>query len=184
MASYLQIFSTFAKIGAFTIGGGYAMIPLIKDEIIRKGWMNEEDFPDIIALSQSAPGLLAVNISIFVGYRLRGTMGSIVATCGSITPPFLIILIIAMAFTGFQDHPVVIRIFQGIRPVVVALIAVPMLQMARKSNKTWWMWVMSIATMLLVAFLNVSPIYILIVTIIVSYSLAKYRESRKREGTK
>ncbi|MBO8467762.1 MAG: chromate transporter [Bacteroidetes bacterium] len=184
MASYLQIFSTFAKIGAFTIGGGYAMIPLIKDEIIRKGWMNEEDFPDIIALSQSAPGLLAVNISIFVGYRLRGTMGSIVATCGSITPPFLIILIIAMAFTGFQDHPVVIRIFQGIRPVVVALIAVPMLQMARKSNKTWWMWGMSIATILLVAFLNVSPIYILIVTIIVSYSLAKYRESRKREDTK
>ena len=77
-----------------------------------------------------------------------------------------------------------IRIFQGIRPVVVALIAVPMLQMARKSNKTWWMWGMSIATMLLVAFLNVSPIYILIVTIIVSYSLAKYRESRKREDTK
>ncbi len=180
MTSYLQIFSTFAKIGAFTIGGGYAMIPLIKNEIVKKGWMKEEDFPDIIALSQSAPGLLAVNISIFVGYRLKGTMGSIVATLGSITPPFLIILVIAMAFTGFQDHPLVIRIFQGIRPVVVALIAVPMLQMARKSDRTWWMWAMSAATILLVAFLKVSPIYILIVTIIVSYSLVKYRESRKR----
>ena len=168
----------------FTIGGGYAMLPLIEREVVDKGWLSKEDFIDVFSVAQSLPGIFAVNISIFVGYRLRGTMGSIVATCGSITPPFLIILIIAMAFTGFQDHPVVIRIFQGIRPVVVALIAVPMLQMARKSNKTWWMWGMSIATMLLVAFLNVSPIYILIVTIIVSYSLAKYRESRKREDTK
>lgn len=184
MASYLQIFSTFAKIGAFTIGGGYAMIPLVKDEIVKRGWMKEEDFPDIIALSQSAPGLLAVNISIFVGYRLKGTKGSIVATLGSITPPFLTILIIAMVFTGFQDHPVVIRIFSGIRPVVVALIAVPMLQMARKADKTWWMWGMSVATILLVAFLKVSPVYILIVTIIVSYSIVKYRESRKREDGK
>ena len=184
MASYLQIFSTFAKIGAFTIGGGYAMIPLVKAEIVKKGWMKEEEFSDIIALSQSAPGLFAVNISIFVGYRLKGTKGSIVATVGSVAPPFLTILIIAMAFSGFQDHPVVSRIFSGIRPVVVALIAVPMLQMARKSNKTWWMWGMSAVTILLVAFLEVSPIYILIVTIVVSYSLVKYRDSRKREDRK
>ena len=184
MASYLQIFSTFAKIGAFTIGGGYAMIPLVRDEIVKKGWLEEKDFPDIVALSQSAPGLLAVNISIFVGYRLKGTKGSIVATLGSVAPPFLIILIIAMAFTGFQDNPVVVRIFKGIRPVVVALIAVPMLQMARQVNKKWWMWGMSVATILLVAFLKVSPIYILIVTIVVSYSLVKYRDSRKREDRK
>ena len=135
MASYLQIFSTFAKIGAFTFGGGYAMLPLVRSEIVKKGWMEEKDFPDIVALSQSAPGLLAVNISIFVGYRLKGTKGSIVATLGSVTPPFLIILAIAMVFSGFQDHPVVVRIFKGIRPVVVALIAVPMLQMARQANK-------------------------------------------------
>lgn len=160
------------------------MIPLVKNEIVKKGWMEDDEFPDIIALSQSAPGLLAVNISIFVGYKLKGTPGSVVATLGSVMPPFLIILIIAMAFSGFQDHPVVIRIFQGIRPVVVALIAVPMLQMARKANRTWWMWGMSVATILLVAFLKVSPIYILIVTIVISYTLAKYRDSRKREDMK
>lgn len=184
MASYLQIFSTFAKIGAFTFGGGYAMLPLVRSEIVKKGWMEEKDFPDIVALSQSAPGLLAVNISIFVGYRLKGTKGSIVATLGSVTPPFLIILAIAMVFSGFQDHPVVMRIFKGIRPVVVALIAVPMLQMARQANKRWWMWGISAVTILLVAFLNVSPIYILIVTIVVSYSIVKYRDSRKKEGEK
>ena len=157
------------------------MIPLVKDEIVKKGWMGEEDFPDIIALSQSAPGLLAVNISIFVGYRLKGTKGSIVATLGSITPPFLTILIIAMAFSGFQDHPVVIRIFSGIRPVVVALIAVPMLQMARKTNRNWISWALSIVTIGLVAFLKVSPIYILVIVAVVAYAVAKYRESTREK---
>ena len=103
-ASFFKIFLIFAKIGAFTIGGGYAMIPLIQNEMVKRGWLDEKEFPDLIALSQAAPGILAVNISIFVGYKLRGTKGSIVATLGSILPSFLIILAIAMAFTGYQDE--------------------------------------------------------------------------------
>ena len=79
-----QIFLVFAKIGAFTIGGGYAMIPIIQDEMSRKKWIPEDELPDIVALSQSAPGVMAVNISIFAGYRLRGIKGSIAATLGSI----------------------------------------------------------------------------------------------------
>lgn len=182
MASYWKILWVFAKIGAFTIGGGYAMIPLIQNEIVRRGWLEEKDFPDIIALAQSAPGLLAVNISIFAGYRMRGVRGSIVATLGSILPSFLIILLIAMAFSGFQDNPTVRRIFQGIRPVVVALIAVPMLQMAKKANRNILAWAVSLVTMVLVAFLKVSPIYILVIVAVVSYTVAKYREStRKKE---
>ena len=90
------------------------MIPIIESEIIKRGWIEEKDFSDILALAQSAPGLLAVNISIFIGYRLKGVKGSIVATLGSIFPSFLIILLIAMIFSGFQDDPIVIRIFQGI----------------------------------------------------------------------
>ena len=183
MASYWQLLLVFAKIGAFTIGGGYAMIPIIQSEIIKRGWLDEKDFPDIIALAQSAPGLLAVNISIFIGYRLRGIKGSIVATLGSIFPSFLIILLIAMVFSGFQDDPIVQRIFKGIRPVVVALIAVPMLQMARKTNRNWISWGVSIVTIVLVAFLEVSPIYILVIVAVVAYTIAKYRESmRKKEG--
>lgn len=183
MASYWQILIVFAKIGAFTIGGGYAMIPIIESEIIKRGWIEEKDFTDILALAQSAPGLLAVNISIFIGYRLKGVKGSIVATLGSIFPSFLIILLIAMIFSGFQDDPIVIRIFQGIRPVVVALIAVPMLQMAKKANRNWFSWTISIATICLVAFLKVSPIYILIIVTVISYTAAKYRDSaRKKEG--
>ena len=180
IASLWQIFLTFSKIGAFTIGGGYAMLPVIRDEIIRKGWLDEDDFTDIVTLAQTAPGLLAVNISIFTGYKLRGNKGSVIATLGSILPSFLIILVIAMAFSGFQDNPTVIRIFKGIRPVVVALIAVPMLEMARKTNKNWWTWTLSLATLALVSFLKVSPIYILLTIIVVAVAWTGWREREAR----
>lgn len=182
MVSYWQIFLIFAKIGTFTIGGGMAMIPLIQNEIVKRGWLREEEFPDIIALSQSAPGLLAVNISIFTGYRLKGTKGSIVATLGSVLPSILIILAIAMAFTGYKDNPVVISIFKGIRPVVVALIAVPMLQMARKSCRKWWSYVLAGGVLVLVGLLKVSPIYILAVIIVVSYTIARFNDRKRRAG--
>ena len=182
MASYWQILIVFMRIGAFTIGGGYAMVPLIQNEILKRGWMEEKEFPDILALAQSAPGLLAVNISIFIGYRLRGVKGSIVATLGSIFPSFLIILVIAMAFSGFQDDPIVQSIFKGIRPVVVALILVPMLQMAKKSNHNPISWAVTAVSLGLVAFLKVSPIYILVIVAVVSYTVAMYRERSRKKG--
>ena len=178
--SLWQIFAVFAKIGAFTIGGGYAMIPIIQDEMSRRGWISDEELPDIVALSQSAPGLLAVNISIFAGYRLRGVKGSIAATLGSVLPSFCIILAIAMLFTTFKDNPWVVRAFKGIRPVVISLIAVPMVNMARKCCKTWWAWLLAVAALVLVAFLNVSPIYILLCVIAVSFSYTYYKEKWTR----
>lgn len=184
-ASLWQLFGVFAKIGAFTIGGGYAMISLIQNEIVRRKWLSEDDFSELITLSQTAPGLLAVNISIFTGFRLRGVKGSIVATLASILPSFLIILAIAMAFSGFQDNPIVIRVFKGIRPVVVALILVPMINMARKSDDTWWKWVLSAVVLGLVGFLGVSPIYILLCVIVIFLGISVYREKRmKSENTK
>ena len=168
----------FAKIGAFTIGGGYAMIPLIENEMDRRGWIKTEELPDIIALAQSAPGVLAVNVSIFAGYKLRGVKGSIAATFGTVLPSFLIILAIAMFMTSFQDNPIVIRMFNGIRPVVVSLIAVPMINMARKSCKTWWAWLLAAGSLILVAFLNVSPIYIIICVMVLGFSISCYRLKR------
>ena len=97
-----QIFLTFFKIGAFTFGGGYAMIPIIEDEISRKrGWMKQSEFIDVIALSQGAPGAIAVNASIYVGYQLMGLPGAIVATLGTVLPSFIIILVIAKFFFQF-----------------------------------------------------------------------------------
>ncbi len=178
--SLWQIFLVFAKIGAFTIGGGYAMIPLIQAEMSRRGWISDEDLPDIVALSQSAPGVMAVNISIFAGHKLRGFKGSLAATLGSITPSFLIILAIAMFFTNFKDNPWVERAFKGIRPVVISLIAVPMVKMARTSCKSWWAWLLAIASLLLVAFLNVSPIYIILCVMVLGFSITRYNMKKEK----
>ena len=177
--SLWQIFTVFAKIGAFTIGGGYAMIPIIQAEMSRRGWIPEEDLPDIVALSQSAPGVMAVNISIFAGHKLRGVKGSIAATLGSITPSFLIILAIAVFFTAYKDNPWVERAFKGIRPVVISLIAVPMVNMARKSCKSWWAWLLAIAALVLVAFLNVSPIYIILCVLVIGFSVTYFKMKKE-----
>lgn len=177
-ASLKELFLVFMKIGAFTIGGGYAMIPLIKNELDRRKWIGEDELPDIIALAQSAPGILAVNVSIFAGYKIKGLKGSIAATLGSILPSFLIILAIAMAFTNFKDNSTVISIFKGIRPVVVALIASPMISMARKSDNTWWAWCITGASLLAVSFLSVSPIYIILTVLVLSVAVIKLRERR------
>ena len=174
--SLWEIFLVFAKIGAFTIGGGYAMIPLIQAEMSRRGWIADEDLPDIVALSQSAPGVMAVNISIFAGHKLRGVKGSIAATLGSILPSFLIILAIAMFFTVFKDNPWVERAFKGIRPVVISLIAVPMVKMAQKSCKNVWHWALAIVSLVLVSFLNVSPIYIILCVLVLGFSVTCYKE--------
>ncbi|MBR4755780.1 MAG: chromate transporter [Bacteroidales bacterium] len=182
MVSLRQIFFVFAKIGAFTIGGGYAMIPLIRDELTKRGWISDEEIPDIVALAQSSPGVLAVNMAIFSGYKMRGTKGAVAATLGSVLPSFFIILLIAMLFTGYQDNPVVVRIFKGIRPVVVSLIAVPTVNMARKGNKTWWSWLISISVLFLVAFMNYSPIYILLVLIVLALCFTMVKERRSRNG--
>ena len=175
MISLWQIFLVFAKIGAFTIGGGIPMIAAIKSELVQRKWLNDEDFVDIITLAQTAPGLFAVNISILTGHRLRGTKGSVVATIASCLPPFLIILLVAIFFTSFKDNPYVIKAFKGIRPVVVALIGVPMIDMLKATKMRWWSWLVWISSMVLVCLLSVSPIYILICVIAVAAFISWYR---------
>ncbi|MGN0191848.1 MAG: chromate transporter [Candidatus Cryptobacteroides sp.] len=171
-ASLLQLFGVFAKIGAFTIGGGYAMISLIQNEIVNRKWLTDDEFTELITLAQAAPGLIAVNMSIFTGFRLRGVKGSIVATIGSILPPFLIILAVAMLFSNFQDNPIVLRIFKGIRPVVVALILVPMVNMVRKSDDRWWKWLLTAIALCSVSFLNVNPVLVILAVIILFLVIA------------
>lgn len=172
-----QIFLVFAKIGAFTIGGGIPMIAAIKSELVDRKWMNDEDFIDIITLSQTAPGLFAVNISILTGYKLRGTRGSVVATIASCLPPFLIILAVAMFFTAFQENEYVIRAFKGIRPVVAALIGVPLISMIKATKMRWWSWIVMVGSLILVCILDVSPIYILICVIVVAAFISWRRGS-------
>lgn len=162
---YLQLFLTFLKIGAGTIGGGYAMLPLIQREVVDRGWMSKEDFIDLFAVAQSLPGIFAVNISIFVGYRLKKSLGSVVCALGTILPSFVIILLIATFFTRYQDNEWVEKIFKGLRPAVVALIAVPCLTTARSIKLNAVSMLIPLAAALLIWQGGVSPVWIILAAI-------------------
>ena len=177
MVSLWRIFGVFAKIGAFTIGGGYAMIPIIQREMSSRGWIGDDELPDIIALAQSAPGVLAVNMSIFAGYKLRGVPGSIVATLGSIIAPFFVILLIAMFFSSFSESPVVQAVFHGVRPVAVAIIAGYCFKLLRRQNR-WWQWAIALGTLAGIVLLKVSAVYILLIIIVFAAAIAGLRERR------
>ncbi|MDH6356376.1 chromate transporter [Parabacteroides sp. PF5-9] len=159
---YWTLFITFTKIGAFTIGGGYAMLPLIEREVINRGWITKEDFIDLFAITQSLPGIFAVNIAIFLGYRLKKVRGSLVCALGTILPSFLIILAIALFFTQFQDNIWVEKVFKGLRPAVVALIVVPCISAARSIKLSWKTAIIPIAGALLIWQGGVSPIYFIL----------------------
>lgn len=139
-ASLFKLFSTFFKIGLFTFGGGWAMISIIEREIVDKHhWLEREDFLDLLAVAQSLPGILAVNISVAVGDKIRGRIGSISSALGTIMPSFLIILAIAIFLTPdtINGNPVLVKIFKGIRPAVVALIIAPVITSARAAKIGW-----------------------------------------------
>lgn len=163
----MDIFWVFAKIGAFTLGGGYAMIPLIQEEMRKKRWISEEELPDIIALAQSAPGILAVNVAVFTGHRLRNLKGSIVAAIGCVIPSFIIILCVALAFRTFKENTIIEKIFKGIRPAVIALIAVPAIRMAGNLHKLKNVIIFLFVPILVVVF-RISPIYVLLSILIIS----------------
>lgn len=167
MKKILEIFMVFLKIGTFTIGGGYAMIPLIEKEVVdRKGWIDRKEFVELLALGQSAPGPIAVDTAVFVGYKIAGIWGSIFATLGSILTAFIVILIFAIYYMGFKDNAIVQRIFLGIRPAVVALIAVPVFRIGKSSNLTKKTIFIPIFTVILIVLLNINPIFIILASAI------------------
>lgn len=148
-----SLFLTFAKIGAFTFGGGWAMISIIQREVVDKHhWITKEEFLDLLAVAQSMPGILAVNISVSVGDKIRGTRGSIVAALGTIMPCFLIILAIAIFLTPeiITSNPVIASIFKGIRPAVVALIVAPVITSAKAAKIGWsTAWIPTVVALLI-----------------------------------
>lgn len=138
--SYWNLFSTFFKIGAFTFGGGWAMISIIEREIVDKHhWIERNEFLDLLAIAQSLPGILAVNIATALGDKIKGGKGSIAAAVGTILPSFLIILFIAIFLTPdlIKNNRVISSIFMGIRPAVVALIVAPVLTSAKAAKLRW-----------------------------------------------
>lgn len=157
------LFSSFLKIGMFTIGGGYAMIPLMEKELVdRRKWLTREEFMDQLALSQSMPGVLAVNMATGVGYRLRGWRGAVSAIAGNIAVPIVLILLLAMAFREFQGNVWVERFFMGVRPAVVALIAAPVFRLASTAGIGWrTCWIPLLAAGL-IWLVGVSPVWVIL----------------------
>ncbi|MBQ5548906.1 MAG: chromate transporter [Prevotella sp.] len=160
---YWESFKTFFKIGMFTLGGGYAMIPIIEEEVVnRHRWVDKEEMLDLIAIAQSCPGVFAINISIFVGYKLKKVRGAIATALGTALPSFLIILAIAMFFHQFEDNRYIAAMFRGIRPAVVALIAVPTFNLGKSAQlNRFTMWI-PVVSALLIWLLGVSPIWVII----------------------
>ena len=171
---YWDSFKTFFKIGIFTLGSGYAMIPLIEEEVVNKHrWVDKDEMLDLIAIAQSCPGVFAINIAIFIGYKLRKVRGAIATAFGTALPSFLIILAIAIFFKQFEDNKVVAAIFRGIRPAVVALIAVPTFRLAQRAKLNWYTFWIPIVVALLIWKFGFSPIYVIIIAAIAGYAYGR-----------
>ena len=176
---YWESFCTFFRIGLFTLGGGYAMIPLIEEEVVnKKQWVSKEEMLDLIAIAQSCPGVFAINIATFIGYKLNKVRGAIATTIGTALPSFLIILAIAMFFSQFKDNRVVAAIFQGIRPAVVALIAVPTFRLGQRAKlNKFTIWI-PVVCALAIWGLGVSPIWIIIIAALAGYCYGYFERHR------
>ena len=157
----MEIFWSFLKIGAFTFGGGYAMIPLIQYEVIsRRGWLTEQEFIDLLTIAQTAPGPIALNTAVFVGYKFRRYWGALAAVLGVVIPSFAIILVIAMFFAGIRDNVWVDAAFKGMRPAVVALIVAPIVGLTKGMH--WVGLSIALATAVTVWYFGFSPIWLII----------------------
>jgi len=207
MRLLLQLFWTYLKVGTFTLGGGYAMLPLIQREVVdNRGWIDEAEFLNMIALAQAAPGLIAVNSAIFIGYQVgarhipqrwqNGWRASLythlavaAAVLGAVLPSFVIILAIAMVFSEHKGNRTIEAVMKGVRPAVVALIAAPLLKMSLKANSPkplkeggGWLLLWSLAAALLIWLAGVSPVYIILVTIVLAIAVTWWQLNKKNHN--
>ncbi|MBQ1959135.1 MAG: chromate transporter [Firmicutes bacterium] len=165
MKRLAEIFITFFKIGMFTIGGGYAMLPIIQKEIVEtRGWMTDEEFLDAISLTNSLPGPLAINAATFVGYRVSRAKGAFSAALGTALPSVIIILLIAMVFNNITQYEIVQNIFSGIRPAVTALILYSVIKLAKSAKlKENYNWVVALLAVIAIAFMGIHPVLAIII---------------------
>lgn len=176
----LQLFLVFLKIGAFTFGGGYAMIPIIQKEIVEsKKWITDDDILEIIAIAESTPGPIAINSATFVGYRVAGFFGAFFATLGVVLPSFVVILIISFVLREFQDIPAVQYAFNGIRAGVLALLIKALVSMYKKAPKGLVGYIVMAASFIITAFFDINVLFVIIgcaVFGLVTSLIAKRRE--------
>lgn len=167
----LKLFTTFFKIGLFSFGGGFAMIPLIQREVIeRHKWIDEKDFLDMLVLAQSTPGPIAVNTSVFVGYKVAGTVGAIMATLGTVLPSFMVILLLALFFAEVRENRYVDAAFRAMRPAVVALIVAPLIGLVK--GMKWYLMGVAAAVAVAVWYFGFSPAYLIGASLVIGVVIA------------
>ena len=187
---YLNLFWTFFKIGAFTFGGGYAMLPLIQAEVINKGWITNTEIINFVAISESTPGPFAINISTYIGMEIGGILGALCATLGVVLPSFIIILIVAKFFQKFKDNKYIKGIMEGLKPAAIGLIGATVIDIAKTTffndelvlknlNATkFYVLFINFSLMLILTFKKLHPIVIIcfsaIIGIIYGYTLNLY----------
>ena len=176
-----DLFVTFMKIGGFTLGGGAAMIPLMEQQVVtRHQWLSHSEFMDIMAVSQATPGVFAVNMASHIGYKVGGIRSGIIASLGVVFPSLIIILLIAIIFSRFRDNRWVEAAFMGIRPAVVALLAVPVFKMGKTARVTWSnVWIPIVSTALIVY--GVTPALIILVAGIAGFFYGIIKKVKEQE---
>lgn len=185
MSTNIKLFWSFLKIGGFTIGGGMAMIPLMEAEIIRKHqWLTKDEFLDIMAASQAIPGIFAINMASHIGYKVGGLSGAIISSIGNIIPSFVIILLIAIGFRHIDENPYIEAVFKGIRPAVVALIALPVFNMAKAARLTRYNIWLPVVSTLLIWLSGVSPVIIVAAAGSGGYIYGRYLKQRSNAKKK
>ena len=176
---FLELYLAFVKIGAFTFGGGLAMMPIMQRELIEKrGWLSEEELIDYFAIGQSTPGIIAVNVATFVGYKRLGVLGGIIGTIGVVTPSWAIIMILAGAISSVDKYPVAQKALKGINVAVAALLTSVIVKFSKKTIKSLWNAFFMIFAFVLIYFFKVQSVWIIIASLVTGSLLTLYRQKK------
>lgn len=181
MRTLLNIFVSFFKIGAFTVGGGYAMIPLFEEEFVhRRKWLTDQDFLNMLTVATAAPGSLAVNSAVFTGYHIAGLPGVITAVFGCVLSPTIVILVLALNYEQFRSLSFADPVFRGIRPAVVGLMAAAVYKLVHRNKLRWTWYILSVLAFIAIGFLHVDPILVIALSGGAGLAFQRYVERRGR----
>lgn len=183
LRSLLELYLAFVKIGAFTFGGGLAMMPIMQRELIEKrGWLTEEELIDYFAIGQSTPGIIAVNVATFVGYKRLGWFGGIIGTIGVVTPSWVIIMLLAGAISSVDKYPLAQKALRGINVAVAALLTSVIVKFSKKTIKSLWNAVFMLLAFVLIYFFKVQSVWIIIASLIIGCLLTLYRQKKAEKA--
>ena len=179
LRQFVELYLAFLKIGAFTFGGGLAMMPIMQRELIEKrGWLTDEELIDYFAIGQSTPGIIAVNVATFVGYKRLGVLGGIIGTLGVVTPSWVIIMILAGAISSVDKYPVAQKALKGINVAVAALLTSVIVKFSKKTIKSVWNAVLMLTAFVLIYFFKVQSVWIIIASLVIGCLITMYKQKK------